>query len=251
MFIEQLIINPQDFDFKAGERGYSTRVLFRSEQHRVITSDTVVASAMVSLESGKKMYPHWHIEGEEVFYILNGRGKVFLDELERTVAPGSLIFVPLKTMHAVFNESEEVMKFVAFEIRKKESSVLPLAECVRDISDIKATEYYGAVAKRMSASFWPQRKEQLCQVTVESGSKMELHQHVDIEEFWYVLAGEGRVRLNDEEKTVYAGGKVYVPSGVEHGVAAGSKGALTIICIEMLCCGSLDSNMHGKLRLSR
>lgn len=55
----------------------------------------------------------------------------------------------------------------------------------------------------------------------------KLHYHKNTDEFYYVIAGEGTMTLDDEEIELHPGVVVYVPRGVKHK----AKGKLTVLTI--------------------
>ena len=57
----------------------------------------------------------------------------------------------------------------------------------------------------------------------------KLHFHKKTDEFYYIIAGQGTMILDDEQIEVHAGVVVYVPRGVKH-KAVGDLTVLTI-CI--------------------
>lgn len=58
---------------------------------------------------------HMHDQGDELFYVVSGRGKATLDETTETIGPGDVIFVPRSAIHGIENlEHEEPLKVVFF-----------------------------------------------------------------------------------------------------------------------------------------
>src|SRR3954468_8833918 len=57
----------------------------------------------------------------------------------------------------------------------------------------------------------------------------KLHFHERTDEFYYVVDGEGRMRLDDEESEVYKWVVVYVPRGVKHKAWGNLK--VLIVCV--------------------
>src|SRR6476469_2247284 len=55
----------------------------------------------------------------------------------------------------------------------------------------------------------------------------KLHYHERTDEFYYVIAGQGTMILDDEEIELHTGVVVYVPRGVKHK----AKGDLTVLTI--------------------
>jgi mannose-6-phosphate isomerase-like protein (cupin superfamily) len=56
-------------------------------------------------------------------------------------------------------------------------------------------------------------------------AKLHYHKHTD--EFYYIIAGQGTMTLDDEEIELHAGVVVYVPRGVKHK----AKGKLTVLTV--------------------
>jgi mannose-6-phosphate isomerase-like protein (cupin superfamily) len=57
----------------------------------------------------------------------------------------------------------------------------------------------------------------------------KLHYHERTDEIYYVLDGEGRMQLDDEEIELHSGVTVYVPRGVKH--RAWGKLKVLVVCI--------------------
>jgi len=55
----------------------------------------------------------------------------------------------------------------------------------------------------------------------------KLHYHERTDEFYYVIAGQGRMRLDDDEIELHPGVLVYIPRGVKHKAI----GKLTILTV--------------------
>lgn len=56
-----------------------------------------------------------------------------------------------------------------------------------------------------------------------------LHYHKQTDEIYYVIRGEGRMRLDDEEIALREGSMIYVPRGVKH--RAWGKLEVLVVCI--------------------
>ena len=67
---------------------------------------------------------------------------------------------------------------------------------------------------------------EVCEVEITDA---KLHYHERTDEFYYVIEGEGRMRLDDEEVELHRGVVVYVPRGVRH--KAWGKLKALIVCI--------------------
>lgn len=55
---------------------------------------------------------HLHEEAEEVFYFISGEGLFVMEETKHRVGPGTVVYVPPKTSHGIFNTGFENLVFV-------------------------------------------------------------------------------------------------------------------------------------------
>lgn len=62
-----------------------------------------------TLPSGSAVAPHYHLETEEIYYILRGAGEMVIDDERRAVAAGDAIFIPRGATHSLVNTSAEAM----------------------------------------------------------------------------------------------------------------------------------------------
>lgn len=54
---------------------------------------------------------HTHENSEEVFYFISGQGLFVLNRTRYTISQGSIVFVPPKTPHGIFNTGFEPLVF--------------------------------------------------------------------------------------------------------------------------------------------
>jgi mannose-6-phosphate isomerase-like protein (cupin superfamily) len=69
---------------------------------------------------------HAHPANEQVYVIVRGRGLMTVGDEEREVGPGTLVFVPPRTGHAIFNTGDEPLVYVSatappFELPSEDS----------------------------------------------------------------------------------------------------------------------------------
>src|SRR5437868_12526327 len=55
---------------------------------------------------------HYHLETEEIYYILQGRGRMTVGDEMREVAAGDAIFIPIKQSHRLENTGDEPMRLL-------------------------------------------------------------------------------------------------------------------------------------------
>jgi uncharacterized RmlC-like cupin family protein len=70
--------------------------------------------SVVTLPPGTEDNPHWHVNGEKVMYIVQGKGHILAgDDLEPLpIERGDAVFVPPFASHAPVNDGDEPLVFV-------------------------------------------------------------------------------------------------------------------------------------------
>jgi mannose-6-phosphate isomerase-like protein (cupin superfamily) len=58
--------------------------------------------------------PHHHEDHEEVYYIINGTGKIKIGKEESRLRDGDIIYIPENTTHSIINDGEQTIDFLAF-----------------------------------------------------------------------------------------------------------------------------------------
>jgi quercetin dioxygenase-like cupin family protein len=64
---------------------------------------------------------------------------------------------------------------------------------------------------------------------LEPGQVQKPHDHTDQDKFYYVVEGNGRFQLGNDQITASAGEVVLAPAGVVHGVTNEGNGRLTLL----------------------
>ena len=62
---------------------------------------------------GSQQAVHAHADSEQTYVIVRGSGVMILGEEERAVGPGTLVFIPPKTPHAIRNDGQEPLVYVS------------------------------------------------------------------------------------------------------------------------------------------
>lgn len=75
----------------------------------------------------------------------------------------------------------------------------------------------------------PVANQSLAEAVVPIGCATQRHYHRLSEEFYFILAGTGRMEIDGEEKTVGPGDGILIPPGVWHTITAESE-------LRFLCC---------------
>ena len=81
-------------------------------KYQVLKSITYVSLA--KLQPRLSYEPHEHEDHEEIYFIINGTGKVKIGNEEALFRDGDIIYIPEKTTHSIVNDGEEMVNFLAF-----------------------------------------------------------------------------------------------------------------------------------------
>lgn len=92
----------------------------------------------------------------------------------------------------------------------------------RDGSEVREWAGPGYRAKAASQS--------LAEATVAPGESTAAHHHREAEEIYLVTAGEGRVRVGEEERDVRAGDAIVIPPGEVHRLWNTGEADLVVAC---------------------
>ena len=81
-------------------------------QYRCLRAITYVSFA--KLQPSLSYQPHHHEDHEEVYYIINGTGKIKMGDEETRFRDGDIIYIPENITHSIINDGEEMIDFLAF-----------------------------------------------------------------------------------------------------------------------------------------
>jgi mannose-6-phosphate isomerase-like protein (cupin superfamily) len=62
---------------------------------------------------GSQQPVHAHADNEQAYVIVRGVGRMILGDQEHEVGPGSLVFIPPGTPHAIRNDGDEQLVYVS------------------------------------------------------------------------------------------------------------------------------------------
>lgn len=89
--------------------------------------------------------------------------------------------------------------------------------------------------------------QSLAEAMVPAGSQTILHRHHRTEELYYILAGDGRMTLGDEQFNVAPGDIILIPPGTPHCISATGDAPLRLLC----CCSPAYDHLDTELLESR
>ena len=76
------------------------------------------------------------------------------------------------------------------------------------------------------------RNQTLAEACLPAGAATILHRHIKTEEIYYILAGEGLMRIDQDTSPVGSGDAVAIPPGTAHQITNTGNGTLKFLC----CC---------------
>ncbi len=76
------------------------------------------------------------------------------------------------------------------------------------------------------------RNQTLAEARLPPGASTTSHHHVTTEEIYYILEGEGRMRVGDEARPVGVGDAIAIPPGAVHQITNTGTKVLKFLC----CC---------------
>ncbi len=56
---------------------------------------------------------HRHPGREEVLWVIEGQGEQWVDRDKKVIGPGDSAFIPMDTVHGMYNDSDRVLRFMA------------------------------------------------------------------------------------------------------------------------------------------
>jgi mannose-6-phosphate isomerase-like protein (cupin superfamily) len=68
--------------------------------------------AEARLPKGARTAPHYHPQTEEIYYILEGAGRMTIGEDAQDVGPGDAIAIPPGAVHTILCTSDSPLKFL-------------------------------------------------------------------------------------------------------------------------------------------
>ena len=91
-------------------------------------------------------------------------------------------------------------------------------------------EHVGSQAEKFyKTTLWQGERVMVGMNCLEPGQTQQVHAHDGADKFYFVLEGEGRFTVGDEQTDAAAGTLVVAPSGIPHGVANTANERLSLL----------------------
>ncbi len=109
--VKSVIINEHDCPFedwvKEGRDGVRWRTLLGGDR----TQSEAITMGIVEIDPGRPDVLHLHQhEPAEGYYVVSGQGYVSIDGKKTQLQPGSAVYVPSNSLHAIGNDGQDTLK---------------------------------------------------------------------------------------------------------------------------------------------
>ena len=74
------------------------------------------------------------------------------------------------------------------------------------------------------------RKQSLAEARLKPGTSTTPHFHKEVEEIYFILEGEGMMKIGDQTSVVHSGDAIAIPPGAIHTISNVGPGLLRFLC---------------------
>ena len=205
---------------------------------------------------GKRHDMHAHPTWEQFYYVISGQARIEVADEEAIVGPGGTAYLPPTVKHAFEPAGDQSLEIVlamaVLDQTGPDGQVVPITSLPEQkpasgtgFRYIHAPDHHIPRFEGYSDKTIPDAKTQAGDSLVHAGPdalyadlrlgnfssirltfgvhhyrpglEHDLHAHPTWEQFYYVISGQARVTVGDEEQVIGAGGSAYLPAGVPHG----------------------------------
>jgi mannose-6-phosphate isomerase-like protein (cupin superfamily) len=119
---------------------------------------------------------------------------------------------------------------------------------IRNIGQVPAftTKDGSEIRERLAYRNSSIRNQSLAEARVPAGAKTIAHRHAKTEEIYYVVEGEGLMRLGDEVRRVGPGDAIAIPPGTLHQISNAGPSVLKFLCCCAPCYEDSDTELADR-----
>ncbi len=196
--------------------------------------------AHVIMQPGNVSLLHEHKKMREFYFILEGKGIFYYGDKALGVEKGSSLTIPHSVSHKLKNTTNGKLEHLVFAMPPfdpEDVFLIPDHNSIPSVEKFKFnkkpfTARDGAKVYEIDSA--EERKESgvaFAYGTLSPKRKATLHVHHISDEVYYIISGEGKVTLGDDEYSVRKGSVIHVPTHLPHGLENTTNGELEVLCL--------------------
>lgn len=81
------------------------------------TAQNIAAVYDTLLAAGESIQSHYHIDFEEIYYVLSGYGIMTIGEEKQEISRGDVVYITASTPHMLLNTAEVPLRFITVTVR--------------------------------------------------------------------------------------------------------------------------------------
>ena len=162
---------------------------------------------------------HFHRHGTEIYYVLEGEGRLIAGGSAFDLAPGTAAYIPPGCVHrgegsftaaiAILPPFDPADEFTVSDALPHPTKP-PIVRNFDDVEPIRS-------ACGSSTRIFTRGDGVAMGLHVVHITEAECHYHTHTTEIYHILEGDGMLRVGAEEYDLQPGLTIYVPAGEEHG----------------------------------
>ena len=186
------------------------------------------------VKPGAEIGGHSHQVDDEIYFIVEGNATKIVNDEEAKVGPGDAVLLRCGGSHGLRNESDQEVHVLVLDVL-----ALPEANqrfLLRGIDDVQfvAKQAHGGVGDILVGDFFSSDAlgtawDFFQCIKVPPGSSIGVHSHLNDEELFYFVEGQGIMTVDGEELSVGPGTASLCKSGGSHGLVNASEGVITFL----------------------
>ena len=195
--------------------------------------------AHVIMDKGNISLYHNHLEMTEVYFIISGKGILYLDDKAITVETQDYIEISKRVGHKLKNIGSENLEHLVIAIPPFTPQDVHLLENrksynpkVLNREKERFAALDGAVVEELNSK---EEREALglsfALGTLTKERKGKIHHHNISEEIYYVISGEGKIHLDGFRGEIKKDTLIFIPKTIKHGLENTGDKDLEILCI--------------------